>query len=485
MSLKVLSVSILDDSIDILKLEQGIRNSFVAKGEVLRGVDKKSLDKAAGWADRIYINGLFPGAEYRWSEFPDVSNRNLKQLVYRHATQYLETRAKVRVDFADKGKIIVDSLEKRLVSSLAVTEEDVSRIEREVFSKYRHKIHRITSLPVALCNAVVSSERPKDDFMVVWVGEKSLVYAISSPEGDIKVARNIPISMDFDHLDELDMEKVSNEFDRDIMTTLLLYNDNFENPACSSFYLLGNPKLSNIFEKFPLGSVGQYGKYALDHLPVRNLPVKDSWAYYLLGNLFSGNGYNLVDKTITWGQRFDSWYRYAALLLIGCFIFAGTWLLLTAPQSRVSNESFYAEKKEELVKVNEQLYALQQDEIELKRYSGWDNFYKNTYTNQPAWSKLFSSLAAEIPKEFVFSNVEISPGNSKGVHGWQCILTGRIEATEWQTGLNLLRDFGTKFNRSPYADVVDVQYTPMEENRGSNLEETSFDVVIQMILTPQ
>ncbi len=484
MAFKILSVSILEENIDILRFEQGMTNTFSAIGESQRYVDQKTLDKAAKWADQIHINSVLPSAEYTWSNFPKVNNRILKQLVNRHAIQYLETRQGVRVAFQDQGNTIVDALVKRRVSSLAAHEEEIVKLEKGIFAKYRHKIHRVTSLPVALCNAVVFSEQPKTDFMVVWVGERSTIFAISSPQGDIKVARNIPVAIDLKYVEDGDLEDMARELDRDIMTTLLLYSDTFEDPVVTNFYLLGNPKLSRMFETASLESVGHHGTLSLDNLPVRGLKSTDTRAYHLLSNLFPGRGYNLVDPAITWGQRFDRGYRYASMLLLGCLITTATWLLLTAPPGKASVDAVYTQKKLELEEVNNKLYQLQSKEIELKRFSGWESFYKNTYTNQPAWSKMFSSLAADVPKEFVFKSVEINPGKKTGVHGWTMVLTGQIKTNEWNGGLALLRDFGTKFHQSPYVDIIDVQYTPLEEARSADLQETSFDVVISMKLIP-
>ncbi len=485
MALKILSVSILEDTIDILRLEQGMTNTYIAIGEAERHVDQKTLNIAAKWADEIHINSILPSAEYRWNNFPKVNNRTLKQLVYRQATQYLETRQGVRVAYQDQGLTTIDALPKRRVSSLAIHEDEIVKLEKELLGKYRNKIHRVTSLPVALCNAAILSEQPKADFMVVWVGERSTVFAICSPQGDIKVARNIPAAIDLRYIEDDDLEDVAKEFDRDIMTTLLLFSDTFDDAACTDFYLLGNPKLANMFEMHALESVGDHGAFSLDNLPVRELKKQDERDYHLLGNLFPGRGYNLVDPMITWQHRFNSGYRYASILLIACLLATATWALLTAPPGKASIEKEYAEKKVELEEINKRLYQLQNEEIELKRFSGWKDFYKNMYTNQPAWSKMFSSLAAGIPEEFVFNSVEINPVKLKGVHGWSLVLTGHIKATEWNKGLALLREFGTNFHQSPYVDIVDVQYTPLEEDRNSGLQETSFDVVINMKLTPQ
>ena len=488
MSHKILSVSILENTIDILRLEQRITNTYRALGELQRDVDQKTLGKAAKWADQILINADFPGAEYTWSNFPKVTNRILKQLVFRQAVQYLETRQGIRVAYQDQGTTTEDAMVKRRVSSLAIHEDEIIKLERGIFAKYRKKIHLVTSLPVALCAAVVQSEQPKKDFMVVWVGEMSAVLAISSPQGDIKVARNIPVSLHLDDIADDDLvafEGLSQEFDRDIMTTLLLYNDTVEAPSCESFYLLGNAKLSKIFETFPVQSVGGRDVFSLSDLPVQNLNGNGTRSYHVLGNLFSGYRYNLVDSVITWGQKFDRGYKFASILLVGCLATTAAWVWLTASSGEATNESLYAEKIAELEEINTRLYKLKSEGIELKRFNGWKNFYKNTYTNQPAWSKMFSSLAAEIPEEFVVNSLEINPGKTAGIHGWRAILTGEIKSTRWNDGLDLLREFGTKFHQSPYFEIVGVQYTPLEDNRDAGSHETSFDVVINMTLTPQ
>ena len=488
MAYKILSVSIIEDSIDILRLELGVTNIYGAVDKPQRNVDQKTLEQAALWANEIRINADFPAAEYQWDIFPKVNNRILKQLVTRHAVQALETRQGTRVAFQEQGTTVVDALVKRKVSYLAVNEEDVVNLEQGLFAKHRQKIHRVNSLPVSLCAAVIQSERPTKDFMVVWVGEMSTIFVIGSPTGDVKIARNIPVGLDRDELadDELEvLESFSQEFDRDIMTTLLLYNDTFEDAACEKFYLIGNAKLKSVFELYPSPSIGGHEVFSLDNLPVRGLDDNNTRSYHLLGNLFSFHQYNLVDPVIIWRQRFDRGYKYATMILVGCIVATGAWMLVTTPPGNAEKSDLYAVKTKELEEINNRLYQLESKEIELKRFSGWKDFYKNTYTNQPAWSQMFSSLAKDIPEEFVINSLEINPGKNTGIHGWSCILSGHIKATHWNDGLDLLREFGTKVHQSPYFDIVDVQYTPLEDNKNAGIQETSFDFVVKMKLTSQ
>lgn len=410
MANKILSVSILEDNIDILKLELGVTNAYTVVEEAQFDVDQQTLDRAAQWADEIRINADFPSAEYQWSTFPKVNNRLLKQLVNRQGVQALETRQGARAVFQDQGTTIEDAVIRRKVSYLAVREEDVATLERNLFARHRKKIRWVTSLPVALSAVVVQSEHPNRDFMVAWIGETSTIFVISSPQGDVKIARNIPLGLNCNDLAEEEfhvLESFSQEFDRDIMTTLLLYNDTFEEPNCEKFYMLGNAKLKAVLEQYPLQSAGGHEVFSLDNLSVRALKNNGIGTYHLLGNLFPGRGYNLVDQVILWRQRFDKGYKYASMLLLGCIAATAFWMQLTTPFESSEKGDIYAANVRELEEINSRLYQLESKEIELKRFSGWKDFYKNTYTNQPAWSKMFSSLAKDIPEEFVINSLEI------------------------------------------------------------------------------
>jgi Tfp pilus assembly protein PilN len=160
-------------------------------------------------------------------------------------------------------------------------------------------------------------------------------------------------------------------------------------------------------------------------------------------------------------------------------------MLLTAPFGSSEKGEIYAANVRELDEINSRLYQLESKEIELKRFNGWKDFYKNTYTNQPAWSKMFSSLAKTIPEGFVLNSFELFPGKKTGIHGWSCALSGQINATQWNNGLALLREFGTKIHQSQYFEIVDVQYTPLEEDNTTGSEKISFEFVIKMKLSPQ
>lgn len=488
MAHKILTVSILEDKIDILRLEMGMLNTYTAVEGVRHDVDVETLTKSAKWADEILINGDFSTAEHYWKDFPKVANRQLRQLVNRNAMQTLETRRAIRFGFKNHGQTTVEGVARSRVSCLASEEADVVDLEQKTFRKNRKKIRLVTSLPVSLAAAVVQSEHPKKDFMVIWSREMTTIFVISSSQGDVKVARNIPVGIDRHFVSSQENEEVlesfSKELDRDIMTTLLLYHDTFLEPSCEGFYLLGNERLQSAFEQYPLKSVGGHDTYSLDNLPVRGLNRQDSRSYNLLGTLFSQH-YNLVDTAIIRERQFDVSFRYASMILIGCIVAAGAWMQLSSPSKGIEKKVLYDSKTTELNEVIDKLYVLEKKQIELSRYSGWKDFYKNTYTNQPAWSQMFSSLANIIPEQFIIKNFQIVPGKTAGVHGWTCILKGRINVTKWKDGLALFRKFGSRIHQTPFFEIVDVQYTPLDEEWDADIQETSFDFLIKLKLTPQ
>ncbi len=488
MAHKILSVSILEDKIDILKLELGMLNTYHAVSEVQSDVDRETVSKAAKWADEIRVNADFASADHCWNVFPKVSNRQLKQLVKRHAMQHLETRRNIRFGHRNLGQTTIEGVARSRVVYLAAEEVDVDEWERKVFKKQHKKIRHVTSLPVALASAVAQSEHPQKDFMVAWSCEMSTIFVISSPQGDVKVARNIPVGIERNYIpmqeDDGVVESFSKEFDRDIMTTLLLYHDTFAEPSCESFYLLGNKRLEAAFEQYPLKSVGEHDVFALDNLPVRGLKDNDTRAYHLLGNLFTSN-YNLIDPAISREQQFDVGYKYACFVLLACITAAGAWVLSSKPTAGIEKRSLYESKVADLKSVSDDLYVLENKKIELNRFSGWKDFYKNTYTNQPAWSKMFSSLAGILPEQFIINNFEIRPGKDTGVYGWKCFVNGRINAVQWNDGLALFREFGTKIHQTPYFEIIDVQYTPLDDDQDAASQTTSFEFSIKMKLTPK
>ena len=488
MANKILSVSILDDKIDILRLEMGMLNKYSVVEEIKRDVGRDVLLKAAKWADKININTDLPSADHYWNVFPNVNKRQLKQLVERHAVKTLGTRSSVRFGFRSHGLVTVDGVDKNEVSYLAAESSDVVGWERKTFHKYYKKICHVTSLPVALASAVVQSEHPKKDFMVVWAGKISSVFAISSSQGDIKVARNIPVGIDFKDDSVIDREEIlesfAQEFDRDIMTTLLLYQDTFAQQSCEGFYFFGNQNLEAFFEPYSLKSAGGHEVFGLDNLPVRGLGKADKQAHYLLGNLFS-HSYNLVDPAIIREQQFDASYRYASIVLLACIVAAGSWMASGTPSSGIEKKNDFESKTSKLAIITDKLYTLENKKIQLKRFSGWKNFYKNTYTNQPAWSQMFSSLAEIIPDQFVIDTFELVPGKNSGVHGWQCMVKGRINAVHWNDGLALFRLFGNRIHQLPYFEIIDVEYTTIDDKQNAASQKTSFDFSIKMKLTPQ
>ncbi len=498
MAIKTLTVSFVEDRIDLLKLEQGVTYSFSALDGVQTDVDQLALNAAARWAEQIFITGDFPSAVYQWASFARVPYRHQIQLISRHAAKLLDAPEGLRVAFQDEGNILDKGVPKRRVAYLAVPENEVSRLENDLLGRYKRKIVRITTLPVALAAAIVQAEHPEEDFMIIWVGEVSTIFAVSSAEGDVRVARNIPVGLSRSGMagEPALREEFSRELDRDITTTLLLYGDLFGQQKCARFYFLGNRELESILEDFPLQSVARANSvYGIPRPLIQRQDTIAQESEHLLGNLFVRRSFNLADRSIIWGRRFEKGYRLASTALKVMIIAALAWLFLVAPPIGEDQRAAYQDKKAELEKLNQTLYRLEEKQIELNRYGGWRDFYRNTYINQPAWAKMFSSLAATIPEEFVIKRFTIKPdkGKEEGVHGWSCLMKGHIKAANWNEGLELLRRFGAAIHHTPYFDIDDIKYTTLEDANKKNAttadqatgddETEEFDFEIRMKLT--
>ncbi len=495
MAIKTLTVSFLEDRIDLLKVEQGVTYTFTALDRIQTDVNQETLDRAARWADQIFINSDFPSAVYQWASFPKVQYRHQIQLVARHASKILDAPEGVRVAFQDEGTVLEKGVPKRRIAYLAVPENEVARLENDLLGRFKQKIVRVTALPVALAAAVVQAEHPDGDFMIIWIGEMSTIFAVSSAQGDVRVARNIPVGLKRHELPEepTRREEFSKELDRDITTTLLLYGDRFGQQKCEKFYFLGNRHLQEILEEFPLKSVPKANSWHGIPSPlIQREKTIGPESEHLLGTLFVRRSFNLVDRSIIWGRRFEKGYRLSLTALTVMIIAALAWMFMVAPPTGEDQRAAYELKKEELQRVNRELYRLEEKQIELKRYGGWRDFYKNTYINQPAWAKMFSSLAATIPEQFVIKRFRIMPGEGEGVHGWSCVMEGHIKVDNWNDGLELLRTFGASIHQTPYFDIDDIKYTTLEggdekkeKESGSGPDDglEEFDFEIRMKLT--
>jgi len=482
----LLMVSIIEGKTHLLNLKRRVKSGEVIDKPIF-DADPETLDEKCKKANEIIITSDFPSCNYFWGRFPRVGRRFLKEVVVREARQTFGYAGAVRAAYNDLGLVMVDGAAKRELSCVVADEADVSYIENDIYAKYKSKISQINALPVALCAAVSHTQQPSGDFMVIAVGESSTTMAIGSPNGDVKVARNIPIGM----WDENDTKNAAfyqnffNEIEKDITNTTLYYMQNFPGAECNRYYMLGSPALENALTAHGADSSIPNIQFGFSQPPIASMDKQQATAWaYIYGALYCHRQYNLLSKQIILTRNFNRGHKFAVTAIAAAILGFGLYLYQIDPvgADRITK---YKQKNAELAAVQTEVVDLECEVNTLNRFSGWETFYRNTYKNQPAWGKLFSELAHGIPKEIIIDDFRIIPTAGRGVSVWNGIITGNINVGEWDNGLRLLRKFGGIIHNSPHFKILKVRYTPAEDGQDQAKDEIIFDFQINAQLTPQ
>ena len=486
MANNILMVSIIDGKIDLLNLKRHVK-SYQLADQPIFDVDQATLEEKCKKARDIYITSDFPSANYYWGRFPKVGRRFIKEIVVREARQNFGYVGAVRAAFQDVGQTVETGVPKRLLACSVVDHSEVFPIEQEIFGKFQHKISNINTLPTALSAAVSQVERCPGDFMVISVGESSTTMAISSPRGDVKVSRQIPLGFGKeDDPNDADRCKVLfNEIAKDITNTNLYYLQNFQGSECNLFYMFGNPSLQAAMAKYGADILpGMH--FGFSRSPFSSIDKDQAAAWvYLFGALYCHRNYNLLSPKITLTRNLNLGYRYAMTVIVAGIVGCGLYLYQIDPVG-VDRITKYKESNARLAISHQEVSDLKRQVNTLNQFSGWKSFYRNTYKNQPAWNTLFSEMANCLPKEIVIETFRIDPGSaSRDVRSWNCFFTGRINVKEWDNGLELLREFGAKINRSHNFEITKVRYAPTLDEDNRPTEDIGFDFQVTAQLIPQ
>jgi hypothetical protein len=492
MATKILCVSLTEDNdnIDLLRFEKRV-NTYKALSQPTWSADLNTLGQACRWADQIFISSEFPSAAYHWAVFPKVQKRYLNNVIKRDADRVLDIPGGARVAYKNIRYVVEEGVTKCYLSYVAVPEDEISKLENELFAKYTHKIRRITTLPVALCAVLIQTEKPAHNFMLTWVGEKTTVMAISNPTGEVYVARHIPVGVSQQDLDDpAYMERFSDEIRRDIDSTSLFHSQTFPNVDCQTYYMIGKEYLRNIFSDLPLpelsrGSFTPQIHFGLPQSPLLGLQDSNlNEAAHIAGSLLIQKEFNLIAPKIRLNRKLERTAKTAILALAALILLAGVWLFQVDPVSSEKIDNF-KKRTAEYQQLQTEVSGIQKKVEELSQFSGWKNFYENTYKNQPAWNLLFFDIAKSIPPNIVINEVRVTPGEGKEIHGWNGIIVGYLNGQEWNNGLELLREFGSQLHSSPHFNVEKVDYTPVFEDENESITNADFEFQVHFQLTPQ
>lgn len=482
----VLMVSIIDGKIHLLNLKPNVKN-YEAMGEPVVDADQETVEEYCQKAREIIISSDFPSCNYYWGSFPKVSRRYLKEIVVREARHKFWYDGGIRAAFKEVGQTHEDGVPKKILACLMIDDSEVLHIENELFGKFKHKLKKINSLPASLCAVIAHTEKPPGDFMVIAVGNHSTSMAISSPNGDVKIARQIPIGFD-ENTDCTDADLCKtffNEISRDITNTNIFYRQNFQGAECNTFYMLGSLSLELAMERYGNDQLELDIRFGFSKSPLPSLELYEAaeWAY-LFGAIYCHKNYNLLSRQIVRQWKFNRGYQLAMIAISSLIIACGFYYYQLDPVDP-ETRSDYKSKNDNLAVLQEEVFNLKKEVDTLKQFSGWETFYNNTYKNQPSWDNIFSEVAHNLPKEIVLESFRIEPGAGGVVRGWNALITGHIKVPEWSQGLELLRTFGARLHRSSNFHIEKLSYTPIVDKENRRMEEIAFDFQINAQLKSQ
>lgn len=487
MAKNLLMVSIIDNKVHLLELKRTVK-SYTVVNEPIIDADEDMVDEYAGRAGEIIINAVFSDCYHYWGAFPKVSNRYLKDIVIRQSRQNFMVSGAIRAALQEIKIVIEEGTSKKLMSCILVDDSEVADIENRRFGKFKDKISHINPTSSALCAAIASTENPKGDFMVITVGENFTIIAISSSIGDVKVARHLAdfgFSKDND-LNNADLCKTFfREIEKEITTTSLHYMQNFQDSQCNNFYMLGNPILKQALERYGSDQALPPIQFGFTNSPLSSLDLGKAaeWAY-IFGSLYCHKNYNLLNRQIVVARNFNRGYQFVMISILLAIVGSLIYLYQVEP---VSGDKIaeYRSKNKQLASIQNEVLELKNQVNTLNQFSGWEDFYNNTYKNQPSWNTLFTEVARSQPKEIVIENFRIDPGINKGVRNWNVVITGHILVPEWNKGLELLRAFGATLHHSHNFDIEKIKYAPDKEKEDKLPDDIGFEFQIDGLLKPR
>ncbi len=480
----VLMVAIVDSRTHLLPLKRLLKGFRVAEPPVF-DADTSTLEEKCKDAREIYIISDFPGGNHYWENFPKVPRRHLEEVVVREAREEFGYVGPVRVAFHDVGETVQNGVPKRVLSCVVVDYADVFRLENEIFRRFQNKIQSIYSLPSVLAAAVSHAENPTSDFMVVAIGDHSTTILISSPKGDVRVARQIPVGFgkDMDASNGPLCKSFFQEIAKDLTTTNLYYLQTCQGSECGARYVLGSPALERALDQH--GSELLPYKFGFSKPPLWSMDLSQAAALaHLYGALYCHRSYNLLSSTIQLVRTFNKVHRVAMVAIITAIVSCAFFLFQIGPVDK-DKIDLLARKREDLQTLKQEVAQLKERVATLKGFRGWEPFYQNTYKNQPRWDVLFTETASLLPREMVLENVSIVPGAGKDVQGWNVVINGYLKVNRWEEGLGLLRQFRDGIQRSSHFQVQMTTSKPTleKENRIGDMTTFSFQITAQ--LTPR
>ncbi len=453
---KLLSLCRFGEEYHALKVErQG--DALVPLGSLLE-VTPESLPELCRWADEIYFGGSFPTALYVWDELPKVGKKYLPALVDKSVQAKFGSQVVVATGFY-RG-VPVEEVDRERTPVIAIPHQELQPVWRELLP-FKTKVKRITSLPAGLANLAATLMQASSSFLVAWVGRRTTEIVVVSPEGLVKIARSVPIGLnDGGGSDGFEIERFIVDLGREIATTQTFFKQEFRQAAPTELLLLAGSAVIQGLERFPLNVVGLTVRMP-ESSPFGALdPTQIGSLAHLLGFFKVAEEFNFLPSELVAGRRSKRFYTLAYGVLVVALIGAGGWLFLQEMEKRQLMQT-YKQNFRIYNETRERVLALQMDVKSLRPLKGWEKYYNEVYRLRPRWNMLVSELASKVVEEIVLDDFLIQPDKKKRVSGvWLSSISGKVKALDWQSGLEILRFFGSELEASSCFVVRNLSYVP-------------------------
>ncbi len=470
MSRKIVSISYISGSIEFIEVERSPGGSFTLSPSF--AFTNESLQAACTRADEIYINSLFPTAQFEWETFPKVQERYLHSLIT-SSVQRKKPGTKISARFQYIRDVVKDGNASALVAFQSVDKSDIDSVF-DLLQRFRKKVKRIYTLPTCLAGAVSQSEKPTGNVLLLWFRESFATITIVSPDGLVKIARTLPYGLPGKEGPDADQMAVSNfsrDIGREVMMTVNYFKQKFREPAPENMYLLGDERLQNIFENFPIKNLDATLHFSLSGNPPEGIePAKYNENIHLLGNLWAHEAFNFLPLQETRERKTDKILTAALIGLLLLIGLAGLWTL------RIPGPLSHQDLVGRMQELQFDIQELETSIAGLKPIEGRKKYYQSAFLEKkPEFITFLQQIAAAVPTNMVFDSFSMTPGENT----WNCAITGKIKGQDWQERLDTLREFGRALYSFANIDIQNVSHTLGQS--GMDATSISFQLSLQFI----
>jgi hypothetical protein len=470
MSKKILSICYINGSAEFIEVERSqsgrysLLSSHAHTGE--------SLQAACARADEIYINSLFPTAQYEWETFPKVQERYLPSLIT-GSVQRKSPGTKVSARFQYICEVVRDGKTSSLVTFQSIEKNEIDSFF-SLLGKFRKKVKSIYTLPTALAGAFLRSEKPTGNSLLLWFHEDIVIIALVSADGLIKIARTLPCDLpggegpDAAHIAA---SKFSAEINREVMMTVNYFKQKFREQAPADIFVLGEDKLQTIFTDFPIKNLEASVHFGLSGSTLEEVaPEELNSNVHLLGSLWANESFNFLPLQEVQERKADKIITAALIGVAVLICLAGLWTLrIPGPQS-------HQDLKAQILERRQDIHELETSISRLKPIEGRKKYYQSAFLKKkPEFIKFLQQIAAAVPAAMIFDTFSMAPGEN----GWNCTITGKIRGRNWQERLSTLREFGRALYAFTNIDIQNVSHSLGQA--GMDAAAISFQLSLQFI----